>query len=280
MADTKDPPPWLRAGLYPFPVTEHVRPDHLQPDDLGKSRHGESALKILTVLWQASDDEYLTVVMVTASREVFPVRVRVVDHPVQRGRRWCCRIPRIIFQPSNSAVSHAPSHHLGSRSTMSFDEVPLTPPPLPHQPPVLDRSADDAGRSPADRPRLREYIDQLRTKVPPTTLATYESSWRVISQVWGERQLSEPTTEQIEELMEAHQIRSRGRANSRGGHAAAENLLSAMRRLYKHAERDRLIDPSSNPAAAAKLPGRRTGQRRRSDQRAAAGRSSDRVQHR
>lgn len=39
----------------------------------------------------------------------------------------------------------------------------------------------------------------------------------------------------------------------------AENLLSALRRLYKHAERDRLIDPSSNPASAARLPGRRTG---------------------
>ncbi|MEU2042230.1 hypothetical protein [Nocardia niwae] len=142
---------------------------------------------------------------------------------------------------------------------MSFDEESLTPPPLPHQPPVLNRGAGDAGRSPAGRPRFREYIDQLRAKVPPTTPATYESSWRVISQVWGDRQLNEPTTEQIEVLMEAHQIRSRGRANSRGGHAAAENLLSAMRRLYKHAERDRLIDPSSNPAAAAKLPGRRTG---------------------
>ncbi|MFF7942495.1 hypothetical protein ACFZC5_22505 [Nocardia gamkensis] len=83
-------------------------PDHAQHDDLRKGCQGGSALKILTVLWQASDDEYLIVVMVTASREVFPVRVRVVDHPVQRGRRWCCRIPRIIFQPINSAVSHAP----------------------------------------------------------------------------------------------------------------------------------------------------------------------------
>ncbi|MGQ4601233.1 hypothetical protein [Nocardia sp. R6R-6] len=59
--------------------------------------------------------------------------------------------------------------------------------------------------------------------------------------------------------MDAHQLRSRGRANSRGGHAAAENLLSALRRIYKHAERDKLIDPSSNPASAARLPGRRTG---------------------
>ncbi|MGY2033144.1 hypothetical protein [Nocardia gipuzkoensis] len=36
VADAKDPPPWLHAGLYPFPVTEHVRPDHIQPDDLVK----------------------------------------------------------------------------------------------------------------------------------------------------------------------------------------------------------------------------------------------------
>ncbi|MGY1900828.1 site-specific integrase [Nocardia gipuzkoensis] len=71
--------------------------------------------------------------------------------------------------------------------------------------------------------------------------------------------MSEPTTREIEELMEAHQARSRGRANSRGGESAAENLLTALRRLYKHAERHRLIDPSSNPAAAARLPGRRTG---------------------
>ncbi|WP_181723086.1 site-specific integrase [Nocardia gipuzkoensis] len=71
--------------------------------------------------------------------------------------------------------------------------------------------------------------------------------------------MSEPTAREIEELMDAHQIRSRGRANSRGGKAAAENLLSALRHIYKHAERDRLIDPSGNPAAAARLPGRRAG---------------------
>ncbi|WP_280261932.1 site-specific integrase [Nocardia abscessus] len=71
--------------------------------------------------------------------------------------------------------------------------------------------------------------------------------------------MSEPTTREIEELMDAHQIRSRGRANSRGGESAAENLLSALRHIYKHAERDRLIDASSNPAAAARLPGRRAG---------------------
>ncbi len=70
---------------------------------------------------------------------------------------------------------------------MSFDEIPVTPSPLPRQPPVLDHSAGDAGRSGAGSPRLGEYIVQLRTKVPPKTLRTYESAWRVISQVWGDR---------------------------------------------------------------------------------------------
>lgn len=142
---------------------------------------------------------------------------------------------------------------------MSFDEVPITPSPLPHQSPVLDHGAGDAGRSPAGSPRLGEYIDRVRRKVPPKTLRTYDSAWRAISQVWGDRVLSEPTTRQIEELMDAHQIRSRARANSRGGESAAENLLSALRHVYKHAVRDRLIDPSSDPAAAARLPGRRAG---------------------
>ncbi|MFD0360077.1 hypothetical protein ACFQZZ_01265 [Nocardia sp. GCM10030253] len=121
----------------------------------------------------------------------------------------------------------------------------------PRQLPMLDSCGGDFGRSPAGSPRFREYIDQLRTKVAPTTLATYESAWRAISEEWGDRELREPTTGEIEELMDAHQIRSHGRANSRGGHAAAENLLSALRRFYKHAERDNLIDPSRNPASAA-----------------------------
>lgn len=142
---------------------------------------------------------------------------------------------------------------------MSLDEVPMTQPSAHLQPSMLDTCAGDFGRSPAGSPRFREYIDQLCAKVPPTTLATYESAWRAISEVWGDRELREPTTREIEELVNVHQVRSRGRANSRGGHGAAENLLSALRRLYKHAERDNLIDPSSNPASAAKLPSRRAG---------------------
>ncbi|WP_157172543.1 hypothetical protein [Nocardia pneumoniae] len=67
---------------------------------------------------------------------------------------------------------------------MSFDEVPVTPLPLPHQPPVLDRGAGDAGRSPVGSPRLGEYIDRMRRKVPPKMLRTYDSAWRVISQAW------------------------------------------------------------------------------------------------
>ncbi|MGW4720690.1 hypothetical protein [Nocardia sp. NPDC004260] len=130
---------------------------------------------------------------------------------------------------------------------MSFDEAPITPPPLPHQPPVLDRSAGDAGRSPGGFPRLGEYIDRVCRKVPPKTLRSYDSAWRAISQVWGDRVLSEPTKREIEELMDAHQIRSRARANSRGGESAAENLLSALRHIYKHAVRDRLIDPVLPP---------------------------------
>ncbi|MFI2281384.1 tyrosine recombinase XerC [Nocardia beijingensis] len=257
MADTKDPPPWLRAGrLYPFPVTEHVRPDHLQPDDLGKSRHGGSALKILTVLWRTSDDGHLTVVMVTASREVFPVRAG--RSTTRSSAVGAGAVPERL--PANQPCRlQAPSLRLVLRSTVSFDEVPITPAPLRHQPPVLDRSAGDAGRSPASSPRLGEYIDRVRTKAPPKTLRCYDSAWRAISQVWGDRVLSEPTTREIEELMDAHQIRSRARANSRGGESAAENLLSALRHIYKHAVRDRLIDPSSDPAAAARLPGRRAG---------------------
>ncbi|MEU2175121.1 hypothetical protein ABZ552_12950 [Nocardia sp. NPDC019219] len=78
-------------------------PDYVQPDDLDKSRRG-AALKILTVLWPASDDVYLTVVMVTASRERFPVRAGSVDHPGPAQSVLVLSDFRSIFQRMIGAV--------------------------------------------------------------------------------------------------------------------------------------------------------------------------------
>ncbi|WP_181725294.1 hypothetical protein [Nocardia gipuzkoensis] len=91
-------------GCLGFLHQRMSEPDYVQPDDLGKGRHGGFALKILTVLWRASDDVYLTVVMVTASRERFPVRAGSVDHPGPAQSVLVLSDSRSIFQRMIGAV--------------------------------------------------------------------------------------------------------------------------------------------------------------------------------
>jgi hypothetical protein len=90
------------------------------------------------------------------------VRARPALEAGDVATRMRCRcFPRMAHRGNRCRRRHR--HHAPGR--------PGRPGPihrsLPHQPPVLDRSAGDAGRAPAGSPRLGEYIDRLRTEVPP-----------------------------------------------------------------------------------------------------------------
>ncbi|MEU5762195.1 tyrosine-type recombinase/integrase [Nocardia sp. NPDC047648] len=100
-------------------------------------------------------------------------------------------------------------------------------------------------------PTFAQYIAQVSASASEQTLKNYGSYWKVLEQRWGDRPISEPTYTEIEQLVSEHRVRAgaAGRSNSRGGVGAAATLVSAIRKLYRHAELDRLIHPLDNPAA-------------------------------
>ncbi|MBF6188848.1 tyrosine-type recombinase/integrase [Nocardia farcinica] len=110
-------------------------------------------------------------------------------------------------------------------------------------------------------PTFSEYIPVVRAAVAPTTAANYNTYWRLIEHHWPHRRIDQPTSTEIGQLVHQHREHLVIRANSRDGHAAIAHFISAFRCLYSHAERDRLIAPRDNPAAAvprpAPLPGKR-----------------------
>ena len=87
-------------------------------------------------------------------------------------------------------------------------------------------------------PTFREYIAELRTAVPRTTAKAYEPYWRVVEKAWGERALDEPTTTEINQLVQEHRSRAVVRRNSRDGRGAATHMVSAIRCIYRHAHQD------------------------------------------
>jgi integrase len=100
-------------------------------------------------------------------------------------------------------------------------------------------------------PTFKQYIAQVSASASEATLKNYGSYWKVLEQRWGDRTITEPTYTEIEQLVSEHRLRAgaTGRSNSRGGIGAAASLVSAIRKLYRHAEHDRLIHPLDNPAA-------------------------------
>ncbi|MEU1549894.1 hypothetical protein [Nocardia sp. NPDC005745] len=59
-----------------------------------------------------------------------------------------------------------------------------------------------------------------------------------------------------------HRRRAARRANSRGGHGAEANFISALRFLYQNAETDGLIQPDANPAVEARKTSQASGKAR------------------
>jgi integrase/recombinase XerC len=76
---------------------------------------------------------------------------------------------------------------------------------------------------------------------------------RVVEQ-WGTRHLDEPTPSEIRQLVAHVRANVVPRRNARGGRGAAENLIAALRCLYRHAEDDGLISERDNPARKVAKP--------------------------
>jgi site-specific recombinase XerD len=112
-------------------------------------------------------------------------------------------------------------------------------------------SLDDLTAAPSSRPPVptfAEYVPVVAATVTPGTLRAYRPYWRRTVEQWGGRHLDEPTPSEIKQLVAYVKANTVPRRNSRGGHNAAENLISALRCLYQRAVDDGLIDEKDNPA--------------------------------
>ena len=129
-------------------------------------------------------------------------------------------------------------------------------------------SLDDLTAAPSNRlpvPTFAEYVPVVAATVTPGTLRAYRPYWKRVVEQWGDRHLDEPTPSEIRQLVAYVKANAVPRRNSRGGHNAAENLISALRCLYQRAVDDGLIDEKDNPARKVDKPRRLPSTRRALD---------------
>jgi integrase/recombinase XerC len=120
-------------------------------------------------------------------------------------------------------------------------------------------SLDDLTAAPHDRgavPTFADYVPVVSATVTEGTRRAYGSYWNRVTEQWGARRLDEPTPSEIKQLVAYVRANVVPRRNARGGRSAAENLIAALRCLYKHAEDDGLIDERDNPARKVPKPRR------------------------
>jgi hypothetical protein len=126
-------------------------------------------------------------------------------------------------------------------------------------------SPDDLTAAPSNRrpvPTFAEYVPVVAGTVTPGTLRAYRPYWRRTVEQWGGRRLDEPTPSEIKQLVAYVRANAVPRRNSRGGRNAAENLISALRCLYRRAADDGLISEKDNPALKVEKPRRLPSTRR------------------
>ena len=151
---------------------------------------------------------------------------------------------------------------------------------IPTSPAVSQQAAVDAallvlksmGLSPEDLtaasgqrptvPTFAEYVPVVSATVTDGTRKAYGSYWKRVTEQWGTRRLDEPTPSEIKQLVAYVRANVVPRRNARGGRSAAENLIAALRCLYKRAEDDGLITEADNPARKVAKPRRLPSTRR------------------
>jgi integrase/recombinase XerC len=105
-------------------------------------------------------------------------------------------------------------------------------------------------------PTFAEYIPVVSAAVSDASRRAYGPYWKKVNEKWATRRLDEPTPSEIEQLCEHVRATVVVRRNGRGGASAVENLITALRCLYRHAVADNLIDERNNPAAKVNKPRR------------------------
>jgi integrase/recombinase XerC len=133
---------------------------------------------------------------------------------------------------------------------------------------ILERmglSPDDLAAAKRQRPTMptfADYVQVVSATVTGGTRKAYGSYWNRVTEQWGEPRLDEPTPSEIKQLVAYVRANVVPRRNARGGRSAAENLIAALRCLYKRAEDDGLIEERDNPARKVAKPRRLPSTRR------------------
>ena len=91
-------------------------------------------------------------------------------------------------------------------------------------------------RQRASLPTFADYVPVVSAAVTDGTRKAYGSYWNRVVEQRGTRRLDEPTPSEIRQLMKHVRSHVVPRRNARGGRGAAENLIAALRCLYRHAE--------------------------------------------
>ena len=84
-----------------------------------------------------------------------------------------------------------------------------------------------------DVPTFAEYVPVVSAAVTDGTRKAYGSYWNRVVEQWGSRRLDEPTPSEIKQLVAYVRANTVPRRNARGGRSAAENLIAALRCLYR-----------------------------------------------
>nr|WP_280252747.1 site-specific integrase [Nocardia abscessus] len=114
-------------------------------------------------------------------------------------------------------------------------------------------------------PTFAEYVPTVLAAMPNGRTRThYETYWKkILAQPgWPQRRLDEPTTADLQGLCEAIREQRVIRRNDRGGREVVRHVIDALRRLYKHAEDNRILEYRDNPAARLTKPKRARSNRR------------------
>jgi hypothetical protein len=133
-----------------------------------------------------------------------------------------------------------------------LDQLGITPQDLYDTPPDSTRPV----------PTLAQYLPTVLAATTPSARASYSSYWNRALTAFGDRRLDDITATDIQALMLQVAATARRRRTSRDGHAAAEHLLLALRRVYRCARADRHIDIDHDPARRVARPRRLPSTRR------------------
>ncbi|WP_218003089.1 site-specific integrase [Nocardia asiatica] len=123
-------------------------------------------------------------------------------------------------------------------------------------------------------PTFGEYVPQVVDAAPAGARRTYLPYWQKLSSRWPDRSIADPTGLELQQLVEHTRRHAIVRRNSREGRSAAEHMVGAIRRLYRHAVASQYIPASRNPAAALDKP-----RRQRSSRRALSARQLTQINH-